>query len=60
MTDEHDCTATLTPLIDDAQDGEPILSATIGDGEAIVYLECADCGREFEATYEYVSTDPVA
>lgn len=60
---DHDCTAHLQPsakYLDAAKD-EPMLSATVGDGEVEVYMRCGVCGREpWTVTYEYVSTDPPA
>lgn len=50
---DHSCTANAQPIIDDARDGEPILSATIGD-TVEVYCKCRECGEEITLEYEYV------
>lgn len=50
---DHRCTAHAQPNIDSQQDGEPILSATIGE-TLEVYCTCRKCGREITLEYEYI------
>lgn len=60
--DEHDCAGYIQPVVDtyDADDDEPVLSASFDGGEVIVYAECRECGREFDMYFEYSDTQPRA
>jgi hypothetical protein len=56
MSDKHNCLANATPVIDRQIDGEPILSATLGD-QVEVYVSCRKCGQDLTLSYGYVDSE---
>lgn len=57
--DDHNCEGYLVPQINSSKDGTSIVSGSVGAGAAFVLLECAECGNEFEAEYEWVEMQPI-
>lgn len=55
-SDDHYCPANARPLIDSSQDGEPILSATMSNQGAEIYMVCSVCGDELTFEYEFVDS----